>query len=117
MTNFELVIRPFQTRGVTPPVKIVGEPKEIETPILLIGSDSSKVFKLDVAISTNVEVLSDTTTYKETARTTETKRIENPDDPQQHVDVANTTSSELKDQGANPMSRKPTDKLKMTWKP
>lgn len=115
MTSIELLVRPFQTRDVTPPAIIPGEPKEIEIPILLIGSDDAKTFKLDVAITTNVNVVTETN-YTETSRQTVTKRITNPDDPNQHVDVENTVQSEVKDQAANPMSPKSTDKLNIRWK-
>jgi hypothetical protein len=107
--NFEFVVRPFQTQDVTPPTRIPGEPKIVDPPVLLIGAESSKIFILDVAISTNVEVVENKTTYKETERATHVERVENPDDPLQHVDMTVTDSFEAKDTKANPIRKKQTD--------
>lgn len=115
MSNLELVIRPFQTRNVTPPTIIPGEPKTIETPVLLIGSEGVKLFKLDVAVTTNVETINQTT-YTETSRTTHTERVTNPDDPAQHVDVKSVDRVTVKDNAANPMSPQPSDELTFNYK-
>lgn len=87
MTSLELIVRPFQTRDVTPPVKIVPtKPVAVDAPVLLIGSSGGQVIALtaQVALEFNVD---DKNTYKEIKRDTTTRRVTNPDDSSQFVDV------------------------------
>jgi hypothetical protein len=86
MTSLELLIRPFQSKDVTPPKRIIGAEKTVDPVNVSIGSagGTALVFRAFAVIEFKVE---DDFTYKEIERKTHTKRIENPDDPSQFVDV------------------------------
>lgn len=86
MTSLELIVRPFQTRDVTPPTKIVGKEKTVESPELMLGDEGGKAFEVNLSFGANVDV-NDKDTYVELKRDTSTKRVENPDDNSQFVDV------------------------------
>ena len=84
----ERIVRPFQRSGVSYPTRIFDPTqKEVEDAVLMIGKEgSTKTF--------NESFSSRVTTYKdqevkEQSRETETKRIKNPDDESQFVDVEN----------------------------
>ena len=88
MSNFENIVRPFQSPQVSYPTRIFDDTTAAaENPVLELGKEgSSKVFQESYSASN--------TTYKdqkskELSRETEKKRIENPDDPAQYVDVEN----------------------------
>jgi len=86
MASFELLIRPFQTKNVTPPRRIIGSEKTVEPVNFSIGSagGTAFVFRAFAVIEFKTE---DSFTYKEVDRKTHIKRIENPDDPSQFVEV------------------------------
>ncbi len=85
MKTFETIVRPFQTVGVSPPVRVVTTEKNTSDVMLQIGlNGSGRIFN-------GIERAS-TTFYhdrvnKEKKRETETKKITNPDDENQYIDV------------------------------
>ena len=88
MSSLERIVRPFQKSGVSYPTRIFDPTRrETEDAVLMIGQEgSTKIF--------NESFSSRVTTYKdqevkEQSRETETKRIKNPDDESQFVDVEN----------------------------
>lgn len=97
MSNLELAIRPFQTRDVTPPTKIVGKEQDPpETPVMMLGDEGGTVFKLIALSSTSIETVAPTQ-LKEASREVHSERIENKDDPSQFVEVDVMDKVELKD--------------------
>ena len=86
MSGFELLVRPFQTRDVTPPKRIIGTEKTVDPVDVSIGATggTALVFSAFTVIEFKTE---DSYTYKEIDRKTHTKRIENPSDPSQFVEV------------------------------
>jgi hypothetical protein len=86
MTGLELLVRPFETKDVTPPKRIIGAEKTVDPVDVSIGASGGTafVFRAFSVIEFKTE---DSFTYKEIERKTHTKRIENPDDPTQFVEV------------------------------
>jgi hypothetical protein len=84
MTAFELVVRPFETRKVTPPIRIIGKEKIVEIPTQSYGSEGGKVFPFSHFKSIDIETEQ---TFTEIKRETVKKRVENPDDSSQFVEV------------------------------
>ena len=86
MPSLERVVRPFQTKDVTPPKRILQKSEDTVDNVLIqcgkIGS--TKTF--------NASYSSTITSYvpnqqRELTRDTTTKRVTNPDDASQYVDV------------------------------
>jgi hypothetical protein len=84
MTVFELIVRPFQTRDVTPPIRIIGKEKIVESPSQSYGKEGGKVFPFSFFQSMTVETAQE---FTEINRETVKKRVENPDDSTQFVEV------------------------------
>ena len=86
MTSLELLVRPFQSKDVTPSKRIIGAEKTVDPVNVSIGASGGTafVFRAFSVIEFKTE---DSFTYKEIDRKTHIKRIENPDDPSQFVDV------------------------------
>jgi hypothetical protein len=86
MTSLELLVRPFQTKDVTPPRRIIGAEKPVDPVNVTIGSagGTAFVFRAFAVIEFKTE---DSFTYREIDRKTHVTRIENPDDPSQFVEV------------------------------
>jgi hypothetical protein len=88
MSALERIVRPFQRTGVSYPTRIFDPTqKQTDDAVLMIGKEGSTK-------SFNESFSSRVTTYKdqeikEQSRQTETKRIKNPDDESQFVDVEN----------------------------
>lgn len=116
MTYMELIVRPFQTRDVTPPTIIPQEPREPTLPILLMGSEDSTTFKLDAAMTTNVQFVTGRD-YQEVNRKSDVETVHNPDDEGQKVDVERIRQSEYKDRNANPMRPQMGDTMNIEHKP
>ena len=88
MSALERIVRPFQRSGVSYPTRMFDPTRtESEDTVLMLGKEgSTKTF--------NESFSSRVTTYKdqeikEQSRQTEKKRIKNPDDESQFVDVEN----------------------------
>ena len=81
-------MRPFQRTGVSYPVRIFDPTQKVaDDPVLTLGKDgSTKTF--NELFSQRVTTYQDQE-IKEKSRETETKRITNPDDDSQYVDVEN----------------------------
>ena len=86
MSSLELLIRPFQSRDVTPPKRIIGAEKTVDPVNVSIGSPGGTAFVFR-AFKVEEFKTEDSFTYREIERKTHTKRIENPDDPSQFVEV------------------------------
>ena len=85
--TIDLIIRPFQSVTVTPPRRTASAPSAPEEVVLLIGTEGEgKTFTGNYSSSQSFYMGQ---IVKETTRNTTQKRIENPDDSEQHVDVAN----------------------------
>jgi hypothetical protein len=84
--QLEQIVRPFQLPAVSYPVRIFDDnPKVVEDPVLEFGKDgSTKVF--NESFSQSISTYKDAE-IKEQSREVTKKRIENPDDPSQYVDV------------------------------
>ena len=81
--TLELTIRPFQSPDVTPP-RVVPEGTKRDEPVnVSLGKEGGKTFDFSYSFSGQSRSSSDN--YKEVARKSETRRIENPNDPDQFV--------------------------------
>lgn len=89
MSTLEQIVRPFQRTGVSYPTRIFDPTKKpAEDAVLMIGHEgSTKTF--NESFSEKVTTYKDQE-IKEKSRETEIKRIKNPDDETQFVDVENT---------------------------
>ena len=86
MTSLELLIRPFQSKDVTPPKRIIGAEKTVNPVNVSIGSGGGNalVFRAWAVLEFTTD---DHFTYREVERKTSTKRISSDSDPSQFVDV------------------------------
>lgn len=84
--TLEQVVRPFQTKQVTYPARVVDNTTTVAANVVvLIGKDgATKTF--NESFSENTTSYSDITS-KEKSRSTEKKTITNPNDDSQFVDV------------------------------
>jgi len=86
VTSLERIVRPFQSRDVTPPQRILNpsEPAADNVLIQCGQSGSTKTFNSSFSstITSYVE-----NKHRELSRETHVKRITNPDDETQYVDV------------------------------
>jgi hypothetical protein len=87
MTSLELLVRPFQTRNVAPPKRIVGAERTVDPVSVSIGSPGGNALVFHAWTVFEFQIKDDEFTYKEIDRKTQIKRIENPDDPSQFVEV------------------------------
>ena len=88
MSTLEQIVRPFQRTGVSYPTRIFNPTqKPAEDAVLMLGKEgSTKIF--NESFSQKVTTYKDQE-IKEKSRETEKKRITNPDDDSQFVDVEN----------------------------
>jgi hypothetical protein len=88
VSTLEQIVRPFQRTGVSYPTRIFDPTqKPVEDAVLALGREgSTKTF--NESFSQRVTTYRDQE-IKEKSRETETKRITNPDDDSQFVDVEN----------------------------
>ena len=88
MSTLEQIVRPFQRTGVSYPTRIFDPTqKSAEDTVLALGKEgSTKTF--NESFSEKVTTYKDQE-IKEKSRQTEKKRITNPDDDNQFVDVEN----------------------------
>jgi hypothetical protein len=106
VTNISLIVRPFQAVNVAPAPNAPGGPAVASSSVTITAGrvgegktftgsfSASESFYMDAAI-------------KETARKTSMKRVENPDDPEQYVNVEQVDDLTTK-QGAGKDYRKST---------
>lgn len=86
MTSLEKIVRPFQTNNIRPNFPRVGPPSlPADTIVIEIGKEGS-IQKLNGSYSASGTSYTEGTS-SEFERTVQEVRIENPDDPTQHVDV------------------------------
>lgn len=86
MSNLEQIVRPFTRTGVSYPVRIFNPTgREAKDTTLMLGKEgSTKTF--NESFSQRVTTYKDHE-IKEKSRETEVKRVTNPDDESQYVDV------------------------------
>lgn len=86
MSSLEQIVRPFQRTGISYPTRIYDPTaKETKDAVLMLGKEgSTKTF--NESFSQRVTTYKDQE-IKEKSRVTEVKRVENPDDASQYVDV------------------------------
>ena len=86
MTSLERIVRPFQSKDVAPPSRIIDTTVEAPDNVLIecgkVGT--TKTFNASYSCTTTLYVDNST---REISRATTTKRITNPDDESQYVDV------------------------------
>jgi hypothetical protein len=98
VTGLERIVRPFQSRDVTPPQRILN-PSEPQVDNVLIQcgqTGSTKTFNSSYSSTITSYVESK---HRELSRETSVKRITNPDDDSQYVDVE--LIDKLKTSGVN----------------
>jgi hypothetical protein len=83
--SLERTIRPFQLPAVTPPALVLDDTKQADPVAVSLGREGGKTFDYSYSFSSSVHSATDS--YKEVSRKTETKRIENPDDSDQFVEI------------------------------
>jgi hypothetical protein len=98
MTSLERIVRPFQSKDVTPPQRILN-PSEppVDNVLIQCGQNgSTKTFNSSFSstVTSYVEAK-----HRELSRATQVKRITNPDDETQYVDVE--LIDKLKTSGVN----------------
>ena len=86
MTALELLIRPFERRDVSPPKRIIEQEKPVEPVAVSFGEGGNTVFPYRLFTVIEFQTI-DSQTYKELGRESHTKRIENPNDKNQFVEV------------------------------
>lgn len=99
MTGLELIVRPFLPRDVRPiPVPVANAKATGPVSLTFGGKGGAVVFKFSqfqsVGFTTQVN-------YVETSRETVTKRITNPTDPDQYVDVEVLKKVRFKDKNSS----------------
>ena len=86
MSSFERIVRPFQSKDVTPPQRvIVPDQQAVDNVVIACGAvGQTRTFhgSFNLRHARYVEQ-----SYRELSRDVTTKRITNPDDPSQYVDV------------------------------
>jgi len=86
VTSLERIVRPFQSRDVTPPQRILNpSAPPVDNVLIQCGqSGSTKTFNSSFSSTITAYVENK---HRELARETTVKRITNPDDETQYVDV------------------------------
>lgn len=111
MKTFETFIRPFQTIGVSPPVRVVTTEKNTSDVVLALGlNGSGRIF--NCTESSNQTFYHDRE-VEEQKRETEKKRVTNPNDENQYIDVELIKKLETKG-GAGMNFQRDFTKLKNT---
>jgi hypothetical protein len=104
----ELLIRPFQLPKVTPPTAVIGGTVLADPVTIQIDTEGGKTFEFSYSFSGETGTASNS--YKEVKRTSQKKKIENPDDSTQFVEVQRATKIKFANAGD------PTKTLTHTYK-
>jgi hypothetical protein len=104
--SLERTIRPFQLPAVTPPALVLDDTKQADPVAVSLGREGGKRFDYSYSFSSSVHSATDS--YKEVSRKTETKRIENPDDSDQFVEIKRATEIKLVNENDPKLKRKYT---------
>src|ERR1700750_1272539 len=91
--SLERTIRPFQLPAITPPALVLDDTKQSDPVAVSLGREGGKTF--DYSYSFFSSVHSSSESYKEISRKSETKRVENPDAPDQFVEIRRATQINL----------------------
>lgn len=84
--RLERIVRPFQTRDTSPPARFVDPNAQVVPNLVLQFGMEGDIKTLDGAFSSNLTGYTDDN-HTELSRETSIKRITNPDDPSQGLDV------------------------------
>lgn len=88
MSGLEYIVRPFQLPTITPPKRVIEGEKFVDNQVLKIGKSGSGLsFIYSLFQAPDFTVKEDDHTHTEVNRKEITKRVTNPDDPEQHVDI------------------------------
>jgi len=93
--SLEYVVRPFATKKVTPPTRLVESETTVADAVIVVSGAEGLVQKWTLTATQDFNV-KDKDTYKEQSRKTTPKRVENPDDPDQYVMVDRIDSMKLR---------------------
>ena len=104
--SLERTIRPFQLPAVTPPALVLDDTKQSDPVAVSLGREGGKTFDYSYSFSSSVHSASDS--YKEVSRKSESKRVENPDDPDQFVEIKRATEIKLVNENDPKLKRKYT---------
>lgn len=88
--SLERIVRPFQTQLLTPPRRVIDGEKPVENVVLEIGKPGSGLtflYNLFYFLNVVIKNSDDGTTHTEITRKESTRRVTNPDDPDQHLDT------------------------------
>lgn len=88
MTTLEQIVRPFQRSGVSYPVRIFDPTQKAADDVVLTLGKEGTTKTFTESLSQRITTYQDQQ-IKEQSRETEVKRITNPDDSAQYVDVEN----------------------------
>lgn len=89
--SFERIVRPFQTIPFTPVARVVPtEEDELEDIVLEIGKDRGSVKTMQGSWSSSITAFT-IDEGEEITRDVVVRRVENPNDPSQYVDVEDTS--------------------------
>ena len=102
--SLERTIRPFQLLTVTPPALVLDDTKQSDPVAVSLGREGGKTFDYSYSFSSSVHSATDS--YKEVSRKSETKRVENPDDPDQFVEIKRATEIKLVNENDPKLKRK-----------
>lgn len=91
--SLERTIRPFQLPAVTPPALVLDDTKQSDPVAVSLGREGGKTFDFSYSFSGSVHSATDS--YKEVSRRSETRRVENPNDPDQFVEIRRATEIRL----------------------
>ena len=93
--SLEYVVRPFASKKVTPPTRLVEGEKAVTDAVVAIGGGDGWVQKWSLFMAEDFET-KPSDSYKEIERKTSTIRVRNVDDPEIYVDVERVDSMKLK---------------------
>lgn len=87
--SMEKIVRPFQLPSVTPPRRVIEAEKPVKNATLSIGKKGSgQTFSYNLFFFTAFDVKpGENNIHTEVSRRETIRRVENPDDSEQHVDV------------------------------
>lgn len=94
MTHLENVVRPFTALGITPPFVVLPAKTDETRVVCSLGGSGGRTVSWTFDGNGHV-IPSDTNRFKESSRTSESARVENPDDSTQFVEFCRATKINL----------------------
>ncbi len=96
--NLEQVIRPFQSKDITPAKPIIGKAATRVPVQVLIGDGGDKVFLYATWATTGTETMQPD--YREVSRVEKKVKVTNPDDETQYVEVKQIEEVTMRNENA-----------------